>query len=542
MGFYHSARAKQGCAVRFLIVLFLFIVSTACQPVADIVPAAIADGPVNWSYIVVADDGPRWRARGFDHAVPPLSELRIYRQDSAQDQQQDSAQEHLLGQVLADNKGRFDLSFDLVSADLQSTKVKVQVLDSQGLVAELNFKPRQLALALPQAVQGRFVQTGALPNDLRFVPARCNADHAPLLMLSSGDNLLDNIDVQTGQRAFAATRFSSQQALAAQPFNVAVHGPLAAVSLFGQDRVSLVELSSATMLDSISSPEKLQLPEVFIPATAVDSDADGQLESQIRYLRPRHFEAVAFDGQRLYVSAVNMLRSEPPAVYAPGMVLVYDWDGEKLHVAQPKVLWPGFANPQTIILKDDRVYVVSTGIIEQDTAAWQASTAAGLSIFSRSDLQLIDRIDLGRAAAGPAIVSDDGHWMYIGSLLHADLFKIDLAQRRIVRGMNNPIRLVDAEGPQSIFGLQWHASGLIFVSSFDQDALFVVDSDDDQVSPWPFVVPLDLNPDNAVLAGSHQIALRPGRNGVDFRGPDFFVLQSLAARVVTVDSRYIFGP
>ncbi len=279
-----------------------------------------------------------------------------------------------------------------------------------------------------------------------------------------------------------------------------------------------------------------------MPVEPVDSDGDGQAEAEILNLRARQFEAIAFDGQRLFVSAVNMLRAEAPALYAPGMVLVFDWDGEHLQPANAPVLWPGFVNPQALLLDDSRLYVVSTGVIEQGDNGWQAKGPAGLSVFARDDLRRLAQLDLGRSAPGPIVRSDDGKYLYIGSLLRAELYKIDLGQLRILRGPEDPIRLVGASGPQSVFGLRWHPAGLILASSFNQDALFVVDSADDQVSPWPFVQPLALNPDSQVLAGSQQIALRPGRNGVDFRGADLYILQSLAARVVAVDTRYVLGP
>jgi hypothetical protein len=151
-------------------------------------------------------------------------------------------------------------------------------------------------------------------------------------------------------------------------------------------------------------------------------------------------------------------------------------------------------------------------------------------------------INLGRTAPGSAAVTADGAWLYVGSLLRPHVFQIEIATGAVVRGPDNPIVLFESSDVQSIFSLVSHPMGLVFASSFNTDQIYAVDSADNSVSPWPFANPLRVGEGGMAFAGAHMLALRPGKNGVDFRGADLVVLMSLAARIATIDTRYIMGP
>lgn len=531
--------ARRATLLRALMLLILGSAGLACTD-PNALPSAVPDGPVKWSYIAVGVDGAQLRARGFDQALPQATTLSIWQGDQR------------CAETQADARGRFDLRFDPCDPAQQPNiddapmVVNLRVADAQGQIAALDFAVRDVEQALDAAVQGRLTQTGALANDLAFAPSLCSAQQAPLWLLSSGDNLVDNFDLPSAQRLFPVLRFSDSESRAdegaAQPFAMAPSQGLMAVSRFAQSGVSVFDLASGQLLAQAAADLSVALPTPFVPAIPVDSDGDGVTESVIRSLRPRHFQAIAFNGQRLFVSAVNMLRSADPAVYGPGMVLVYDWDGVDLKPAMPAILWTRWANPQGLLLNDQDLYVISTGVIELLQGQWQASSPGGVERFSATSLESLAWADLGSSAPAAASLSDDARSLYLGSLLRAEIYHLDAVDLQLRRGPQDPIRLLASDDTQSIFGLQAHPSGLLFASSFDSDVLFVVDSNNDAVSPWPFARPLALNAHSSALAGSHKIALRPGRNGVDFRGPDVLILQSLAARVVGVDTRRILGP
>jgi len=486
-------------------------------------------GPVAWSFIATGSDQARTRARGFDGAVPVGTTVTI------------RSAGQVLAETLADERGRFDVSFD--AADTVDIAVAGQGLDAEQT---LQFAVRDISAAQEEAVVQRLAQAGSVPNDILIPPAYALATDALVLVVNSGDNTVDNLSLVSGGRGFPPAQLSDTAGahgpVAAQPFAAVALERLAAVTRMGQSGVTLFEISTGQIVSALDVNQPVTLPQPFVPAVPVDANNDGAVETSISALVPRMFEGIAASGNRLFVAASNVLKSGTPAVYAPGMVLAFDVVGTTLACANPAVALTSFDNPQTIVADASAVYVVETGVLDLAGGSWHTTSDGGIDILDPATLTVTRSINLGRTAPGSAAVTANGTYLYVGSLLHPHVYKIEIATGTVVRGPDNPIVLFESADVQSIFSLVAHPMGLVFASSFNTDQIYAVDSADDSVSPWPFADPLKVGDGGMAFGGAHMLALRPGRNGVDFRGADLVVLMSLAARIATVDTRFIMGP
>ncbi|MBN2360580.1 MAG: hypothetical protein JXR83_14080 [Deltaproteobacteria bacterium] len=504
------------------LVLLLLV---ACAPPRE-PPPAVPAGPVAWSYIAAGSDQDGSRAHGFDGSVPAGAAIAI------------RSGGLLLAETVADARGRFDVRFG------QADAVEI-VVSGGGLAAEqtLQFAVRDLAAAREQAVVQRLAQTGAVPNHLLIPPAYALYDDALALVVNSGDNTVDNISLVSGSRAFPPLLLpEAAGAIAAQPFSAVAIDRLAVVTRFSQSGITLFEIASGQPLSAVDETEPLALATPFVSPTPVDADNDGATETTVSALVPRTLEGIAAVGDRLFVAAANLLQAGSPSIYAPGMVLFYDVVARSIVRADPRFATTAFLNPQAVVADAANAYVVESGVLDFESGRWQATSDGGVEIFDAVSLASLRSANLGRGAPGSAALSADGKYLYVGSLLRPHLYKIEIATAAVVRGPDNPIVLFGSDDSQSVFSLAAHPMGLVFASSFNTDQVFAIDTADDAVSPWPFCSPLQVGEGGIAFGGAQMLALRAGRNGVDFRGPDLAVLMSLAARIATIDTRYIMGP
>ena len=511
---------------RLKCLLFLLAALGCESPVEP--PSAVPDSAISWSYVAVGRDGDRIRVRGFDSAAPAQSSVQVYSNGALQ------------GEAEADARGRFDLR----CAGGDSVELRVRAPGWEAHEA-LDFAVHDMAVARAEAVRSRLTQTGAVPNHL-LLPSAFAGEEALLLLVNSGDNTVDNLSLSSGSRQYPPLSLPERDGplgrATAQPFAIEAVGEQAVVTRLGQGGVTLFDIQSGAVLAEVDERAARPLSQPFVPSTPVDGDGDGSPEASVNALLPRTLEGLAVLGDRLFVCAANLLRAGVPPIYAPGMVLVYEIGDGTLAPATPDHLFTEFFNPQVAVAAGGLVAVVETGVLELGAGGWQTSSDGGVELFDALTLERVAAVSLGRSAPGSAALSADGQHLYVGSLLRPELYKIEVASATLLRGPQTPITLFASAEVQSIFSLVAHPSGLVFASSFNTDQVYAIDGLDDAVSPWPFAEPFAVGEGGQAFAGAHALALRHGRNGVDFRGPDFAVLMSLAARVATIDTRYVMGP
>ena len=82
---------------------------------------------------------------------------------------------------------------------------------------------------------------------------------------------------------------------------------------------------------------------------------------------------------------------------------------------------------------------------------------------------------------------------------------------------------------------------LLFTAVFDTDQIAVLDTDTDQLNPFPYITPFPAgiradNPNSVLFDGVQSLAIRPGVPKVDFTGADIFFITGISGQLGSVDS------
>jgi hypothetical protein len=219
---------------------------------------------------------------------------------------------------------------------------------------------------------------------------------------------------------------------------------------------------------------------------------------------------VAALGDYIYVSNFNYLT--PDEGFGPGSVTVVDRDSRQVLGS----IETGAKNAQYIdVIRHDGadwLAIVDTGPITfGDDGGARAAGDGALELWRPTD----DPLDPERrvfalpvpgdaprvgAPGGPAMQTPDGDALYLSSATAPVLFKFDLGEMRWARGTDDPIYFDDGEG-DALHHAAIDDRGIIYVTSFNGDALYLVDTRCDAVLAGP----IGLGEAPEVLEGPHGV-------------------------------------
>ncbi len=308
-----------------------------------------------------------------------------------------------------------------------------------------------------------------------------------------------------------------------------------AVTAHQQDVVWWVELS-AGVVERALEPPSIDLAAPFALARPVDLDGDGQPEASIERLRPRAPQGVAVIGRGLFAAfsgfVAPRLGPEAPPVFVPGVVVRWSLDDPD---AAPRAAVLDDLNPQELgVSPDGRLRVVASGVLDFVDGAPLRRTPSAVVWLDAEDLRLHARLDAGPLAAGTAV--EVAGRVFVGDLTRARVGHATAG----ASSLDGVLELED-EAVDSVLRLTELPGGWIAAPSFNTDRLHLIDARRLAVDPHPFGAPLSLGPGRPIFDGLSLCAVRPGRAGVDFVGPELFCLTQ-ASRIVPVELRQGFGP
>lgn len=280
------------------------------------------------------------------------------------------------------------------------------------------------------------------------------------------------------------------------------------------------------------------LEPVNIGGGHVNSDGSNALVA----ITPAYPGGIAVIGNTLFVSSANYLRTQAPAKTAPGTVQAFKIYGDHTLRRMGSFVTSDF-NPTGLSNRNDRELIVTnSGVIDVIDARGQAQTGAGIDIVDPYFLNVKAHIPLGSVAASfhEMALTIDGSRGFLGSAAHGHVYEIDLINRQVLRGADNPHIVSDGADYISDVALSSDNS-YFFVSSFEESAVFPFDL---SVSPAlrgdGFVVgyPAGVTPENPSGAntGAGPLAVRPGIKGVDFTGADLFVITGYPGKLISIDT------
>lgn len=293
------------------------------------------------------------------------------------------------------------------------------------------------------------------------------------------------------------------------------------------------------------------------------SDSAGTPVSRID---PSYTSGVTVSNGKVYVCTSNFTAVGASPVCPPGTVLVYRWDPSKdppeVVPSSPSFIVTTRFNPTEVTaLGDRKVLVTNSGVLAIREARAVPLTEAAVDVVDTDLDCVVATYPLGlNALSYKAIaVAPDRSRALVGSVAFNSVFELDLTALedlpagcpdpvpeltgRVLAGPENPIRtgFSGQDGKEAndfVVQVALSADGTrAYASGYNSGTISVLEVEQAVQTPSPksplAVLPLTppLDPEQATVedVGPGPLAVRPGRPGVDYEGPDVFVLIGLPA-------------
>ncbi len=313
------------------------------------------------------------------------------------------------------------------------------------------------------------------------------------------------------------------------------------LAVAAKDRAFLLT-SNAVISFNPESGSVIDMQSVIAPIaiSGTHNNSDGSLSAPT--VTPSYPGGIATAGGRLFVSSANYIRTQAPAVTAPGIVQVFDIASDGTLAPASHFVTSGF-NPTGLAIRNaSELLVLNSGVIDIVNAQGVAQTDASIDVVDLDTLAIKATIPLGPIAAAPygIALTLDGSRGFAGSAAYGDAYEIDLINRQVLRGKDNPIVVSDSSDYVSALALSVDDQYL-YASSFEQSAVVPFDlSAADPARGNPFVVGFpsgvtDENPSGA-NTGAGPLAVRPGSRDIDYQGEDLFILTGYPGTMIAVNS------
>ncbi|MFO1518201.1 MAG: hypothetical protein U1F57_00830 [bacterium] len=242
--------------------------------------------------------------------------------------------------------------------------------------------------------------------------------------------------------------------------------------------------------------------------------------------------SVAVSGSRVAVTFSNLQFTGFSLTSAvQGIVRFFDVQGTTLSV--PSTVYAatsGYNTSGLTALPNGNLLVTNTGITQftPDFSNQEPVTPGSVDLLNPLNGQVVSTLDLGLSA--PAFrswaLSPDGKNAFLGSASGGYVLEIGLSPLSLIHGVSNPIVVTNAANGTDFIDdvVMGRQGGGIYPMSFNHNSVFAVDLTG--ATPVLLSNSVDLSfPGNpGTVSGAGPAVLRPGTPGVDFNGPDLFVL------------------
>jgi hypothetical protein len=208
-------------------------------------------------------------------------------------------------------------------------------------------------------------------------------------------------------------------------------------------------------------------------------------------------------------------------------------------------------NTTSMVVLGDTIYAMNNGAVlfdpETNEFTCDFDFPPSIDLIDAQSNVLFDTIDIPLSPGNPTVclpnplvATPDGRFGYTGLGLVGALLKIDLISGDVVNGTDDPIVLTDLDSLNLTADIAIR-DNLLFATLFDTDQIAVVNTDTDQVNPFPYIAPFPagiraFDPGSDIFDGVQSLAIRPGTPGVNFSGPDIFFITGISEQLGSVDS------
>lgn len=338
------------------------------------------------------------------------------------------------------------------------------------------------------------------------------------------------IDLDTGKVSTQFPLFdASAIPEAAFPNGLWIESPSRAY-LLGSTHVVIYNPTTGKMLGSRSLTDPINLTQILPYSQPGDCDGNMVDESSVGPgpYSPGFPAAVAAHSGRLFVTMSNACFDPSfESFYVQGILLVFDISDSPPYLTPASksfLVLPGF-NVTGLTVLSDRLIVTSTGDTTLSSGVATPETDSFLTEVDPVSISISRLLNLGLVAANfQALAVNAAETLgFIGSSAFSEMYEIDLDQFLTLRGKDDPIVLF--EGDDDFISDQKIAYGdqVLFASSFNNSGVKGVDLTDPNRMVLANVLDFSFE-SNPGVTGAGPMALRPGQPGVDFFGPDLWVL------------------
>jgi len=445
---------------------------------------------------------------GVAGAVPPGSDVVVTNQDTQQTET---------------TTGLIDGSFDPEFQGSTDDTFLVEVFENEELIDTTELS----VITLESLVNSNLAQLGSVPASLKIL----------------------------GDRAYVINGFSDN----IQVFDISLNPPVEI------DTIVLPPSSNPIDMDFIGDTQALVANNTGQTAAIVNLDSfecetlytrqlnvDFEPCNELVNLGTGRFEepsGVKVVGNTAYVSNNNLNEFFSPN--GNGFITVINLDADSSFVIQA-----GGANSGSFLLVGEELFFINAGNIlfnsvtsefECDPLFPPSINVMNINTNTISDLIPIplSNTNINVCLPGSFAATPNNEFGYIGLSLVGALLKVDLEDKELVNGTDNPIliteNLTDLNNTSSIV-IDENEIG--FTALFNTDQIAVFDTSDDTVNPFPAIAPFPagiraFDPDNDFFDGVQELALREGTPGVDFTGPNLYFISTISEQLGSVNANII---
>jgi hypothetical protein len=277
-------------------------------------------------------------------------------------------------------------------------------------------------------------------------------------------------------------------------------------------------------------------------------------------LLPSFTSGVAASNGKLYVCTSNFSRTGRKPVCPPGTILIYRWNPESnpanITPSDPSHIVTTRYNPTEVTALGDRfVLVTNTGVISIEK--WAVPKTDGSVDVIDSELDCIVAtypLGLGAPSYKPIAITPDRSRALLGSVAYNYVYELDLTvlddyvgscpddvprlDDAVLAGFENPVLVGSVREERAndfIVQVELNSNGTrAYATGANSGTLSIleVETREGVASPksagqvlslTPSLDPQE-NPPDGEKRMPGPLAVRPGRSGIDYSGPDLFVL------------------
>jgi hypothetical protein len=243
----------------------------------------------------------------------------------------------------------------------------------------------------------------------------------------------------------------------------------------------------------------------------------GAVMAEISSESLRSPSAVAANATHVFVANVNYLSLAEG--FGPGSISVFERPSLR-HVGDIET---AFKNPQFIeVLQTDEaqwLVISAAGELRFGQTGVEVGSEGGLELWRLSEDPLTsvrDAYGLGQedtprvGGPGRPVVTADGRFIYLTSAIAPALFKFDRLERVWIHDAARPFPLYETRR-DATHSAVLDDQGLLYVTAFNDDALYIVDTACDAVLAGP----IDLGRRPELIEGPQSLVAVPAEGGTD---------------------------